>query len=216
MESLVLLYHHLSVAEAVGQDDTQAKINPLRISPAMRTKLRTRLKRLESTTSARTPNSPYARALDDIRAVAFPGQYETPRGSAAINQLVGRGRYFYWWACEEKRRDDVDTRPLTPCDVGSRDELRVCARVSPTSFPFLTTRPDERSLLPLAAVPLGPLLLRESVIDLCPAQPTHSADLSESTLITVSPFSSLVQDTRRNTGMRTSSSALRRRGRAGR
>ena len=142
MESLVLLYHHLSVAETAGQDDTQAKINPLRISPAARTKLRTRLKQLESTTSARTPNSRYARALVDIRAVAFPDKYVTPRGTEYINELVGRGDYFYWWACEEKRRNQHDTRPLTPCDEGTRDELRVCARVGPPSFSNLTIGPD--------------------------------------------------------------------------
>ena len=138
MERLVLLFHHLSVAESVDQDVTRAETDPIHISSAMRTKLRTCLKQLEAIASARTQNSPYALALVNVRAVAYPDKYVTSRGSQCIDELVGGGSHYIWWACEEKRRGPHCTEPVTPCDEGTRDELRTCARVSRTVLSPLT------------------------------------------------------------------------------
>lgn len=133
MKELVGFYSDVTGAEFVAHDDDlNARSDPLRLSSEVRARLQSRLSWLESLQDTGEDDKRYARHLNLLRHVIFPNQYLALRGSKAIDALVEDGRWVPWWACEAKR----PVEPASPCDVGTRDELRTCARVSRASSSF--------------------------------------------------------------------------------
>lgn len=141
MRGLVQFYSDLTKAESVGQDDdSYARPDPLRVSVQVRTRLRNQLRWLESLQNVDDDDENYARSLDDIHGIISPEKYKPLRGSYHIDLIVESGIWYPWWSCEAKYAGlDCDKPELvTPCDKGTRNELRTCARVS---YPFSVSKP---------------------------------------------------------------------------
>lgn len=151
MKDLVLLYGTLTTYGFSSRDDPPHEgLDPLRISPELRAKLRNRMNLLETLRAEiqreKDDDGRYPTFLDGLRTVVSHEKLVPQQGSVYINRITGGGSYFAWWTCERKHRTEPDRKPMSPCDKGARDELRTCARVGGTyprispswSSPFLT------------------------------------------------------------------------------
>lgn len=138
---LLHIYSAVALWEVVAQDKRHSgEPDPIRLTPAVRSKLRAQLQRLEAHPAGIKEDD--TRSIDAVRAVAFPEEDQLLKGSEFIDSVVRGGAWFPWWSCEGRRKDHHNPDPVTPCDEGTRDELRTCSRVSPAFFVMLIIRLD--------------------------------------------------------------------------
>lgn len=138
MKDLVLLYGALTTLSLKAQDDSSpTSLVSLRISSEVRLQLRILLELLETVRAeVGTQNEDdkrYAAILVGLRTTVSHPTRGLVAGSAYIDRLLAEGSYETWWTCERKHPFH-DRELVTPCDSGTRDELRTCGRVSYTSL----------------------------------------------------------------------------------
>lgn len=135
MSTLVQLYGSLTHAENANADVPSKSPDPIQLSSEMRLKLRECariLDSLERRLKAGPEGAKYATAFSFLCGVAFPPPEQAGplRGIEYLDKIAELGGYCPWWVCEGARLDRQYSQPVAPCDKGTREELRTCARVS--------------------------------------------------------------------------------------
>lgn len=150
MVGLILLFRAISISIELGRDEKiPGGPDLLNVPPALRTKLRVRLAGLKALPVQHADKKSFSVALDALDAVAFPEKYTAVRGSKLINQIIREEGWVEWWTCEARIEYLITKKgPAAQCGNVPRDQLRTCARVSP-SVSFLAGCIGLTSFIPL-------------------------------------------------------------------